>query len=166
MDVAGRYFEQFRSFETAQLYITHRTDDVRNEIYHNCLYFDLKVNHSGDLSEAAFARFLSIIKTNRQAQWKAAAATAGMIYYIWFDEMAGQLRINFINSNHSKLPFGCAVEFVADEKEIINLFLNSTNKGTISLSALKDPEGSESTNAADAKGFILKVYQETFIDEI
>jgi hypothetical protein len=35
------------------------------------------------------------------------------------DDQAGQLRFNFINSNHAKLPFGSPVIIVQTEDEIL-----------------------------------------------
>jgi hypothetical protein len=160
------YFQQYKAFETAAVYITESTDELQNEIYHNCLFFDMKEDHSFELDGDEFVAFLSKIKSNRKAQWRAANVAAGMICYMWFDEMAGQLRINFINSNHRQLPFGCPVEFVADEKEIISSFLNSTGKGTIPWSALRDTELNGLTGICDPVPFTLKVYQEIFDTEI
>lgn len=31
----------------------------------------------------------------------------GMVFYSWFDEQAGQIRISAVSQTHGKLPFGC-----------------------------------------------------------
>jgi hypothetical protein len=156
------YFQQYKAFESAQLYITARIDELQSEIYHNCLHFDMKDDHSYELDRDDFVAFLSKIKADRQTQWRAADVVAGMIYYIWFDEMSGQLRINFINSNHARLPFGCDIEFVADEREIISLFLSNSSGGMISWSDLKNAETHEATDVSDSMPYTLKVFQQTF----
>lgn len=158
MDFAGSYFEHLKSFKTAKLYITDRTDQIREETYHNCLHFDLQPNQSLELNEDDFVHFLSRIKADRLKQWINAAVNSGMIYYSWFDEMAGQLRINFINSNYAKLPFQCSVELVDDEREIITSFLENKSHGMIPWADLKDDAADELTEVAN---YTLKVYQQT-----
>ena len=62
----------------------------------------------------------------------AIAYTAGMITYSVFQnyEQAGQLRFNFINSNHDRLPFSSQLTFADKEKEILNDYLNKRHSET------------------------------------
>ena len=30
-----------------------------------------------------------------------------MVFYAWFDELAGQFRVSSVSQSHNKLPFGC-----------------------------------------------------------
>ena len=88
-----------------------------------------------------------------------------LIYYLWFDEQAGQLRFNFINSNHDKLPFGCKLVFVDSEKEIIDDFLNSNYLDGIHWSEFKVVDKAKQENVAAVEEdnleiFTLKVYKQ------
>ena len=88
-----------------------------------------------------------------------------LIYYLWFDEQAGQLRFNFINSNHDKLPFGCKLVFVDSEKEIIDDFLNSNYLDGIPWSEFKVVDKTKQENVAaveeeNLETFTLKVYKQ------
>ncbi|WP_105167825.1 hypothetical protein [Pseudoalteromonas sp. T1lg23B] len=42
-----------------------------------------------------------------------------MVFYSWFDEMAGQIRISAVSQTHGKLPFRCKVNPVK-LSEIVN----------------------------------------------
>jgi hypothetical protein len=43
---------------------------------------------------------------------------APMIFYSWFDEMAGQIRISAVSESHGKLPFRCNIAIVELSKMI------------------------------------------------
>ena len=88
-----------------------------------------------------------------------------LLYYLWFDEQAGQLRFNFINSNHDKLPFRCKLVFVDSEKEIIDDFLNSNYLDGIPWSEFKVVDKTKQENVAaveeeNLETFTLKVYKQ------
>ena len=79
--------------------------------------------------------------------------------------MNKQLRFNFINSNHDKLPFRCKLIFVDSEKEIIDDFLNSNYLEGIPWNELKVVDKVEWENIAaeeeeNLKTFTLKVYRQ------
>ena len=46
-------------------------------------------------------------------------------FYMWFDEMAGQLRFNMLSGHVVQLPFGCHVEKISSVEQIIDAFLSS-----------------------------------------
>jgi hypothetical protein len=69
-------------------------------------------------------KFLNDVKADRKEQLKQSKNKAGLIYYIWVDEQAGQLRFNFINANHSQLPFDASLIFVDNEEEILSDYLS------------------------------------------
>ncbi|AOZ90756.1 hypothetical protein [Paenibacillus crassostreae] len=46
-----------------------------------------------------------------------------MIFYLWFDWMASQLRFNLISNVNEHLPFQCEIEILDSMEEIINEFL-------------------------------------------
>jgi hypothetical protein len=48
-----------------------------------------------------------------------------LIYYVWYDSGAGQLRFNFINANHSKLPFGAKLNLTVSERQIVEAFIEA-----------------------------------------
>ncbi|MCH1910889.1 hypothetical protein L9Z41_15350 [Leptospira noguchii] len=78
-----------------------------------------------------------------------------MIFYVWFDEQAAQLRFNCISIEHKIPPFDVEIKLV-ELDEIITDFLNSKYLEGIPLGECS------SLNCESEKqetiGFILKVY--------
>ena len=46
-----------------------------------------------------FLEFIQKVKDNYKNQLDKSTLDIDLIFYMWFDEMAGQLRFNFINSS-------------------------------------------------------------------
>ncbi|HRN77976.1 MAG TPA: hypothetical protein PLU71_01950 [Candidatus Dependentiae bacterium] len=46
--------------------------------------------------------------------------------YMWFDEMASQLRFNIISGHVTQLPFGCKIDLVHDSLSILKNFKTSS----------------------------------------
>jgi len=86
-------------------------------------------------------------------------AEVDMRYYSWFDEQAGQLRFNFINSNHKNLPFKSEVQLVESESSIIKGFLASNYHDGIAWSELEEVESIEN-QGEDKTQYHIKVYME------
>lgn len=45
---------------------------------------------------------------------------SGMIFYLWFDVMANQLRFNLISDFNKELPFKCDIQEVTTINEVIS----------------------------------------------
>jgi len=155
------YFKQYESYIEQKIFLTDETSQVENEIYENMLSFTISKKYLAKLKVTDFINFLSRIKENRKSQINVSQTISNLIYYVWFDEMAGQLRLNFINSNHSELPFGANLEFTSNEVEIIDEFLHSEYLNEITWDKLfddtVDQQYKKSTEIIDFK---LKVYKE------
>jgi len=132
-----KFFDDLREFESSELFLTNSTDLIREEIKHNCVLVSMSSNAAKQASTSDFISFLDRVKVNRRQQLQQSSLNIDLIYYLWFDEQAGQLRFNFINSNHDKLPFGCKIFFVESEKQIIDEFLDSNYLDGIPLSELE-----------------------------
>jgi hypothetical protein len=81
----------------------------------------------------------------------------GLIFYTWFDAQASQLKFNFINSNHVKLPFRTLINLVQSENEIIQDFLNSKYHNGIPFKELEKVESDEENNN---NKYVVKAYKE------
>ena len=57
---------------------------------------------------------------NRQQQLDQANTDHGMIFYLWFDELALQLRFNLISDAHERLPFGALFDGVLELEHAIH----------------------------------------------
>jgi len=155
------YFNQYESYIAEKIFFTDETSQVQNEIYENMLSFTVSKEQHANLTVAIFINFLSRIKKNRKSQLNVSKTNSDLIYYIWYDELAGQLRINFINANHSKLPFEAKLEFTSNQVEIINEFLQSEYLDEITWDKLSNDTGDlQDKESTKLSNFKLKVYKE------
>jgi len=106
--------------------------------------------HAQDLIKFV-AKFLE--KKRQEITQKGIASP--IVFYMWFDEMAAQLRFNTIIAFNKKLPFGCKVDIVDSPEPIIQDFLASHYHDGIPWSELEE---SEDDLDEDEEPFILKVF--------
>ena len=117
------FFKDIEDIKSDKILITESIDIVNEEIKSNCWSISINDELSKELAIDELWDFLKEVKTNRQEQLRQSQSKVGLIYYVWVDEQAGQLRFNFINSNHSKLPFNSQLTFVTMENEILTDYL-------------------------------------------
>ena len=165
MTTKEEYFAELSDWETEELFLTNRTDLVNEECKHNCIWVSISFDIAKQTTTTDFISFMNRVKANRKQQIQQSSVDINLIYYIWFDDQAGQLRFNFINSNHDKLPFRCKLIFVDSEKEIIDDFLNSNYLEGIPWNELKvidkvDWENIAAEEEENLKTFTLKVYRQ------
>lgn len=158
------FLKQLKEFETAELFVTDKTDIVKTEIYNNAVAIGLTKETASQVSTNDIKTFLAKVKSNRQDQLLKSNIQIDLIYYLWYDEMAGQLRFNLINSNHIRLPFTCNLKYVDTEEEIIEDFLKSSYLNGISFNELTDVENDGSEN--DDTEYYVKVYQQTITRDL
>lgn len=98
-----------------------------------------------------YVRFINDVINNRREQVKNAAENHGMIFYLWFDRMASQLRFNLISDIHEELPFQCELEVIENIEPILEDFLESPFYNGLPINGCSG-ESNEKLNA-------LKVYR-------
>jgi len=98
-------------------------DNVDEEIETNCWSISVNDELSKEFSVDELARFLNEVKADRLEQLRQSKIKVGLIYYVWIDGQAGQLRFNFVNSNHNKLPFRSRLTLGTKENEILTDYL-------------------------------------------
>ena len=109
------FFKDIQNIKSDKLLITDSVDNVNEEIQNNCWSISINDELSKEISVDELADFLKEVKKDRQQQLRRSNSKVGLIYYVWVDSQAGQLRFNFINSNHDKLPFGSRQNLVTME---------------------------------------------------
>jgi len=82
-----------------------------------------------------FSSFIERIIANRREQIKAITPATNMLFYIWFDEQASQLRFNIISNDGTGLPFKCKVILIDDYTPILKAFLEYPYHGGIPIIA-------------------------------
>ncbi len=83
-----------------------------------------------DLSNA-FSTMLEIVHTKSER---------AMTFYMWFDEMANQLRFNVIEGHRIQLPFGARIEVVTTYDDILEKFVAAAQHGGLSWADIDEGE--------------------------
>ena len=116
-------FKDIQEIKSDRLFITDSIDNLEEEVKNNCWSISMTREIASACEVDEVIEFLREVKADRSEQLKKSEYKVGLIYYLWVDKQAGQLRFNFINSNHDRLPFGARLAFVDTEHEIISDFL-------------------------------------------
>lgn len=100
-----QYFKNLEEIITDPIFIGSSKKDRDQEIDNNMWRITLERNLARQISVNEFVEFLNRIIENRQDQVRASNEEHGMIFYLWFDWQASQLRFNLISNIHEQLPF-------------------------------------------------------------
>lgn len=100
-------------------------------------------------------QFIDNLLNKKKQQLSELNVSCGAIFYMWFDEMACQLRFNLISDVHKKLPFGCQLNIVDSPHSILTHFLQSQCNQEILWDELEEINDGYD-NAKDI--FILNVF--------
>jgi hypothetical protein len=152
-----KYLIDIIDCDDSDFFLTEDVNKLDLEIYNNCVYVSLDSKERESISSIDLEKFISKVKDDRRKKLINSNLEVDLIYYVWFDEMAGQLRFNFINSNHTKLPFGAKLIVVDSEKEIIAEYLNAE---IIDISQFEGVSEIIDGNEQNDEIFTLKVYTE------
>ena len=102
--------------------------------------------------------FVSSLLKARTHQVEQLDISCPVVFYMWFDEMAAQLRFNIISDFDEALPFTCELEFVNSPQVILEEFLASHLHAGISWNELEEFE--QELDDEDEEPFVLKVFVE------
>ena len=132
------FFKDIECIKADKLLVTDSVDNVNEEIQNNCWSISINDELSKEILVDELADFLKEVKKDRQQQLSHSNSKIGLIYYVWVDGQAGQLRFNFINSNHDKLPFGSQLTFVTKENEILTDYLTRRHSDSGTTKVFKE----------------------------
>ena len=130
MKTYQEYIDNIFTFAKVDLYITDKTDNVNKEIAENCVKIGVPEHLIKDIDPLTFSIFLSSVKQNAKDQLTKSDLNVKLIFYVWLDEQAGQLRYNFINSNHEKIPFVAELNFVDDAHIVCKAWVDRMQNST------------------------------------
>lgn len=150
--------KQLKFILRQKLYIADSNKFLSEEIYNNCFGLFVTQQERTETNVDKILNMLKMIRDNRKNQLNKTPENINLTYYSWVDEQNEQLRFNFINSTHKKLPFGCEFLTVTDEREIVEDYIASLDRNLLDFDALEDISMSDSEKHYPQ--FILKVYSE------
>ncbi len=161
------FFNDLLSQISEPLYLTDKTDELHEEIKFNHWVLTAPSDIVAQTKTTDFLEFIQKVKDNYKSQLDQSQLDIDLIFYLWFDEMAVQLRFNFINSNHGKLPFSCKLKYTDSPEEIVDQYLKSKYQDQVipwdELHAVETPEEIAETDRLEKElhdNFVLTVYQD------
>lgn len=152
------FTDYLREVVTAPVYIGSAETDLAEEVNRNMWWISVTRHQAETLTQEDFRTFVDEVTENRHRQVEQAEAGHGLIFYLWFDEQACQLRFNLVSDFHDRLPFGCSLKYVETPDEIIESFLKSPYHDGIPLTRSRRDPLDEVVPEADTVDVILPVY--------
>ncbi|WP_419891641.1 hypothetical protein [Paenibacillus xylanexedens] len=144
-----QYFKNPEEIIYDVIYIGSSNSELQKEIQTNMWCISISEEMSNEVSLSDFHGFIMNVIANRQNQINRSTMQSGMIFYLWYDFMASQLRFNLISDSNKELPFRCKIQNVSEPDEVIELFLKSNVYGEITQNTNEKDGGDE---------YVLKVY--------
>ena len=154
----GYFVDHLANVLTDRIYIGSSEADVDEEIRQNMWRISITEEDAKTLSQEDFLTFISEVISDRRTQIEEARTGHGMIFYLWFDEQACQLRFNLISDFHRRLPFECRLEPLGSPEPIIRSFLESSYHGGIPWSEVEEVLPGEEIPEVTPAQFVLPVY--------
>lgn len=108
----------------ARILITHDYSELKKEIDSNMWCLSLSDTYTPNASELNF--FLNRFFEELQIRIHKKQLIGPIVFYLWFDALASQLRFNVISNTDKRLPFGCDYQIVETPDCIIDNFLKAT----------------------------------------
>jgi len=137
------YIQSLDEIVKDEIFITSETDLLEKEISENFWTISVKQEIANQLNVEELLNVIARIKSNRREQLSKSSIEIDLIFYMWHDDQASQLRFNFINSNHLSLPFGTKVKLIKSESQILSEFLKDNHHDGIGYNELKEIEKNE-----------------------
>jgi hypothetical protein len=148
------FFNSINDIISDKVYLTETLDELNKEIENNHWSIGIEAETSREIDSADLKEFLKKVIFNRIDQLEKSNKNLDLLFYLWFDEQAGNLNFSLINSNHNKVPFSATIEYVTEIDLILKDFLSSRYLDEIPFDELSDEETEEKS-----KDYVLKLYQ-------
>lgn len=150
------FFDNITDIISDRIYLIENIDELSKEIENNHWSIGIDSGTAKLIDINDLRLFLREVVSNRIEQLEISNKNIDLLFYLWFDEQAGNLNFNFINSKHSRLPFGANLEFVDSIDLILKDFLDSDYLDGIPFNELSDENIKTEENNSN---FVLKVYK-------
>jgi hypothetical protein len=109
----------------------------------------IDVPEGSDIDADQLLGFLREAQRVRLSQAVRAGVTP-VVFYVWHDEMAGQLRFSLARGTADSLPFGARVELVPDLRNIVESYLNSDTRRGVPWEQLEDASDDDDLTTQEA----------------
>ena len=147
----------FQAIINSLIFIAENQNLQNQETSSNMWAISIDSSSIDKLSLKDFTEFISSLLHNRQEQVTQLNIQHKVVFYMWFDEMAAQLRFNIISYSEDKLPFGCQVEIISSAEPILKDFFSSRYHDGIPWSELESLENM-ANDEEDDNPYVLQVF--------
>jgi hypothetical protein len=114
------FLQDLEEIITDSLFIGAIDEEISNNLW--------RISLSSELARAVTLEDISIfierVIANRKEQVRIISPAKKMLFYLWFDEQASQIRFNIISDDGTALPFGCKVVLAKCYTPIVTDFLH------------------------------------------
>lgn len=151
--VKEKYLKVLNEFIFEKILIVDNTENLSAEMEQNMWFIGGSFEEIFSLSDEEWKSFFGELISDRKKQLDLSSIETDLIFYAWYDNLAGQIRFNLISAKHPKLSFSCEYDECSLD-ELIQLFKEDR---------IPEPLGieDESTDYDDVGSEKLKVYIET-----
>jgi len=94
------------------------SNEINEEANGNMVTFDFNHDSLEDWDKDSIVDFLA----GCAEVYRTKSDGIAMVFYSWFDEQAGQIRISSVRQAHKKLPFGCKLNSTDLSQVVKGLF--------------------------------------------
>ena len=98
-------------------------ENEQEEIANNMWQISVSAELAKALTVVDFSIFLERVISNRKEQIRQTKSAPSMLFYLWFDEQASQIRFNIISNRGTGLPFACETALINEYGDILKGFL-------------------------------------------
>ncbi len=153
------YFgEYLHNLVTFPLYVGSSPSDVHEEARRNMWSISISQEQAEALTKEDFLTFIEEVLQYKTRQVQDSDTDHGMLFYVWFDEQACQLRGSLVSDFHLRPPFACSLQLVDTPEDIVDNFLSSKYHDGIPSSELQEVTPSEDVPERDRTDYILNIY--------
>ncbi|MEK3975347.1 hypothetical protein MKZ20_11185 [Psychrobacillus sp. FSL K6-2684] len=151
----NEFFQDLEEIVVDPLFIGNSKEDIDQEISNNTWSISVSNEMNIKLSVKDFKDFFREVISNRSKQIK--MSNKGMLFYVWFDWQAAQLRFNLISDYDSKLPFSCEIETIDNLEPVIEEFLSFPYHDGFPVEDIREEDEGVEENNNPLKIFLCKI---------
>ena len=153
------FFADLKEIITDKIYIGDSVSELQDESSNNKWGISISQELCEITKKQELLDFFEAVIENRKEQILNSKKNHGMLFYLWFDEQAGELRFNLISEFHTKLPFRAKYNVIDKPDEIIEDFLNYKYHDGIPFEDFVEvTEENNSEEKFDESKYIFNVY--------
>lgn len=108
--------------------LLHLSGNQSEEIYHNMWCITLEGSLIKNIKIEELKSFVEKLIKNREQQADSINCSKNILFYMWFDQQALQLRFNVLIGDETRLPFTCKLNLLNTYESILKSFVDTAQE--------------------------------------